>query len=275
MEVSSTKTKKQKSFYIGPYWDTNQIKVGCRMSRWCSPNIIHIIHGNQANNNTKINIGHSFKDTKAKLCHLKVVPPNKTFLSYPQYFNVSRMEPLIMAMFPTNPIPEVPLSRRLKFFYLNWAKLTEDPNILNIGQGFEITFLENPVQGKSPNPLILNQEQSNLVKRELKEMLLKGAIQPVSPCKYQYLSNVFLVSKRFGGNRLVINLKHLNNFIPYQHFKMEGLNLLQNRLQKGNYISRVDLTDAYFCVPLKRNQGNSTASVGGDTIRVPHSFFLV
>ena len=82
------------------------------------------------------------------------------------------------------------------------------------------------MQGKSPDPPVLNQEQSKLVEEELKEMLLKGAMQPVSPCKIQYLSNLFLLSKKDGGNRPAINLKHMNNFISYQHVKMEGLNLL-------------------------------------------------
>ena len=68
----------------------------------------------------------------------------------------------------------------------------------------------------------------------------------------QYLSNLFLVTKKGWGKRPVINLKHLNNFIPYQHFKMEGLNLLQNMFQKGNYMCKVDLKDTYFCVPLKK-----------------------
>ena len=115
------------------------------MLRQCSPKIIHNIHRNQANSNTKINIGHSFKDTKVKLSHSKVVPPNKNSLSYPQCFNVSRVHQLVRALFPKNPIPELPLAGRLKFFYSNWAKLTQDPNILNIVQGFEIPFLENPV----------------------------------------------------------------------------------------------------------------------------------
>ena len=162
------------------------------------------------------------------------------------------MHPLVRALFPKNPIPEVPLAGRLKFFYSNWAKLTQDPNILNIVEGFGIPFLENPVQENSPNPPVLNQKQSKLVKEDFREMLLKDAMQLVSPCKNQYLSNLFLVSKRDGGNRPVINLKHLNSFIPYQHFKMEGLNLLQNMLQKGDYMCKLDLKDAYFCVPLKK-----------------------
>ena len=54
------------------------------------------------------------------------------------------------------------------------------------------------------------------------------------------------------GNRPVTNLKHLNNFIPYQHFKMEGLNLLQNMLQEKDFMCKLDLKYAYFCVSLKK-----------------------
>ena len=169
------------------------------MSRWCSPKIIRNIHGNQVNSSTKINIDHSFKDTEVKLCHSKVAPPSKISLSYPQCFNVSRVYPLLRALFSKNPIPEVPQAGGIKLFYSNWAKLTQDPNILNIVQGFEIPFLKNPVQEKSLNPPVLNQEQSKLVKEELREMLLKGAIELVSPCKNQYLSNLFLVLKKNGS----------------------------------------------------------------------------
>ena len=194
-------------------------------------------------------------------------PPNKISFSYPQCFNVSRVHPLVRALFPTNPIPEVLLARTLKFFYSNWAKLTQDLNILNIIQGFEIPFLENPVQGKLTNPPDLNQEQSKLVKEALKEMLLKSAIQPVSSCKNQYLSNLFLASKRDRPcNRLVINLKHLNNFIPHQYFKMEGLNLLQNMLQKGDYMCNLDLKKCLLlCSSKKGIKEICMASVGRDT----------
>ena len=142
------------------------------------------------------------------------------------------MHPLVRILFPTNKVPEVHLAVALTYFYSNWAKLTQDLNILNIVQLLEITFLENPVLGKAPNPPVLNQEQSKLVKKEVKEMLLKDAIHPKSLCKNQYLRNLFLVSKRDRGNRSVKSLKHWKNFMQYQHCKMEGLNLLQNMLQR-------------------------------------------
>ena len=52
------------------------------------------------------------------------------------------------------------------------------------------------------------------------------------------------------GNRPVIILKHLNQFIPNQHFKIEGLHCLRNILKKGDYMCKLDLKDAYFSVPL-------------------------
>ena len=105
------------------------------------------------------------------------------------------MHPLVRALFPTDLILEVPLGGRLKLFCSNLVELMQDMNNINIVQGFDILFLENPVQGKSPNPPVLNAEQSKFLKEELREMLLKGAIQPVLPCKNQYLGNLFLVSK--------------------------------------------------------------------------------
>ena len=61
----------------------------------------------------------------------------------------------------------------------------------------------------------------------------------------------FIVKKRDGGNRPVINLKRLNCYIPYQHFKMEGLNLIKDLLREGDYMVKLDLKDAYFSAPLE------------------------
>ena len=84
-------------------------------------------------------------------------------------------------------------------------------------------------------------------------MLNKGAIvETPNHLEEEFISNLFLVQKKDGGNLPVINLKHLNQFIPYRHFKMEGLHCLRNILKKGDYIYKLDLRDAYFSVPLKK-----------------------
>ena len=55
-----------------------------------------------------------------------------------------------------------------------------------------------------------------------------------------------------GGKRPVINLKNLNSFIQYQHFKMEGLILMKYLLQEGDYMCKIDLSDAYFTMPINQ-----------------------
>lgn len=47
-----------------------------------------------------------------------------------------------------------------------------------------------------------------------------------------------------------LNLSPLNRFIQTTHFKMEGIHLLRDLLQKQDWLSRIDLKDAYFTVPV-------------------------
>ena len=80
-------------------------------------------------------------------------------------------------------------------------------------------------------------------------MLRKGAIQKVQPSLDQFLSSIFVIPKKDTGHRPLINLKKLNT-IPYEHFKIGGLFLLKEVLQKEDYMCQIDLKDAYFSVPL-------------------------
>ena len=48
----------------------------------------------------------------------------------------------------------------------------------------------------------------------------------------------------------MINLKNLNAFILYLHFKMDGLHLLKDMLKEKDCMCKTDLKDAYFRAPL-------------------------
>ena len=97
----------------------------------------------------------------------------------------------------------------------------------------------------------------------------------VKQSKGEFASNLFLVKKKDRGQRPVINLKQLNAYILYCHFKMEGLQNLKYMLQKGHYMCKLDLKDAYFSIPLEKIQGNLLASVGQETCTSSFAFALV
>ena len=89
-----------------------------------------------------------------------------------------------------------------------------------------------------------------LVDTEIDKRLKKGAIKCVSSCQGEYISNLFLVPKKTGDMRPVINLKPLNSFIQDIHFKMENIQMALDFIAQGDYMVTTDLKDAYFSVPI-------------------------
>ena len=96
-------------------------------------------------------------------------------------------------------------------------------------------------------------EQFSLVEQEVLKMLEKGVIQKVVLTQGQFLSNLFLVEKKNGGNGPAINLKNLNKFILQEHFKMESLHCLKLFLEQDDLLCKIDLKEAYFSIPLNIN----------------------
>lgn len=134
-------------------------------------------------------------------------------------------------LFPQNPEQSsVPIARRIEYFYQNWKVLTRDQWVLHLVQGLTLDFVQTPVQTHPPFQPSFNQIKTDLVDQEIKSMLEKRAIKVVKDQK-GFLSYLFLVQKKGGGGqRPVVNLKELNGFLKYQHFKMEGIHLVKDRI---------------------------------------------
>ena len=90
------------------------------------------------------------------------------------------------------------------------------------------------------------------MEQEISELLEKGVIQKAETAQEEFLSNIFHVRKNDRGNCLVINLKKLNAFIAYEHFKMKGLHCLIFLLEQNNFLFNLDLKDPYFAIPLSK-----------------------
>ena len=136
------------------------------------------------------------------------------------------------------PILTLKPATRLKHFLFQWQILTQDPTILNIVQGYRLHFHTQPSQTvKQP---ILNAEISKLQ--------LKGAIRPVNFTNAAFYSRLFLVPKKGGDLRPVIDLSALNQFVINEHFQMENISCLKQILNQNDFMVKLDLKDAYLTV---------------------------
>ena len=65
-----------------------------------------------------------------------------------------------------------------------------------------------------------------------------------------FISGIFLIPKRSGGYRPIINLKGLNTFLTAHKFKMEGISTVRHTIREGDWLAKLDLKDAYLTVPI-------------------------
>lgn len=66
----------------------------------------------------------------------------------------------------------------------------------------------------------------------------------------QILSRVFIVKKANGKNRMIIDLSKINTQIIKVTFKMETIEEILNILEPCEFMSSIDLRDAFFSVPI-------------------------
>ena len=71
--------------------------------------------------------------------------------------------------------------------------------------------------------LFFSDEEKKLIDLEVRKMLQKGAIRRASFDPRQFISNLFIISKKCGDLRPVINLKPLNEFCAIPSFQDGGI----------------------------------------------------
>lgn len=128
--------------------------------------------------------------------------------------------------------------------------MTNDPFILQTVRGLKVKFIEKPVQNIPRITQVFGRDSIQIVQNEIDSLLKKGAIIPVEPVQGQFVSTLFLVDKKSGGKRPVINLRPLNRFIEKEHFKMSGLKQVLELIEEGDFLVTIDLKDAYFSVSI-------------------------
>ena len=147
------------------------------------------------------------------------------------------------------PLPNIPMGGRLAHFAQNWAKITDNEWVLSlVRKGYKIPFLKRPIL--SPDPVFFQQPLSQQLEEEVASLLSKGAVEEIIPECPGYYSRIFLVPKKNGKLRLIIDLSVLNHFVYTETFKMETQRKVKDTIQLNDWAFSLDLTDAYLHVPI-------------------------
>ena len=117
-------------------------------------------------------------------------------------------------------------------------------------------------------------EEQEKISQEVQELVTKGEVVETTLSKKSFVSQIFLVEKKEGGQRPVINLKSLNTFVRTEHFKMEGLHILPDLIQAQD-----DRNGSEGCLPSGFNPQGTPAppavSMEWEDILVPVSAIWV
>ena len=146
---------------------------------------------------------------------------------------------------------------RIKHAPENW-KIVAPKNsfvLKVVSEGYKIDFIgakEPPVPMNFKNPPT-DPEGQAVLDQEVKSMQEKGVIRMVSENKDGVVSPFFATPKAKPGKwRPILSMKKVNKFVRYVKFKMTTVRDIQRWLKQDNLMTSLDLSDAYFSIPLHR-----------------------
>ena len=149
-------------------------------------------------------------------------------------------------------LPQV--GARLQGFWRQWKLQGASPWIVSVLQeGYNLEFEKEPPLTTTPNvnSHYQNKEKQSVLTEEILSLLQKNALEEVTDTSSPgFYSRIFLVAKKTGDWRPVIDLSILNKSLRPQRFKMETTDSIRSSLLPGWWTFSIDLKDAYLHVPI-------------------------
>ncbi|KAF0046150.1 hypothetical protein F2P81_002679 [Scophthalmus maximus] len=122
-----------------------------------------------------------------------------------------------------------------------------------IRDGYTLQFASPPPPFDGVLETVMSsQAGAEALMTELSELLEKEAISRVPPgqeCE-GYYSRYFLVPKKTGGMRPILDLSLVNRSIMRRPFHMLTIKHVLECVRSGDWFASIDLKDAYFHVPI-------------------------
>ena len=147
----------------------------------------------------------------------------------------------------------VSVQGRLKKCTKFWEDELEAPEFVLgiIRSGYRLPFI------RLPPPVCMQNHRSALdnasfVSDSIRELLLANCIVECNECPL-VCSPLQVVSNAKGKQRLVIDLRYVNQYLVHYKFKYEGLNVIPSLFQRGDFMITFDLKSGYHHVDINHD----------------------
>ena len=98
----------------------------------------------------------------------------------------------------------------------------------------------------------------------IEDLLKKRAIEELPVGTWAFFNRVFLVPKKTGGFRLILDVSRLNDFLRVEKFSMDTVQVIRGAVEPGMWGVSIDLSDAYHHIPMAGRHTHFLAFQVGD-----------
>ncbi len=145
------------------------------------------------------------------------------------------------------PLTVCSLPRPLSQFTEAWQALpgVSEWVMKSIKNGYTLQFFRRPPRFNSST---VRERNASVLREEIHNLLAKRAVEavPLTDRESGFYSRYFLVPKKNGGLRPILDLRPLNRALSKRSFKMITLRQILSHIRPGDWCISVDLKDAYF-----------------------------
>nr|XP_012235715.1 PREDICTED: uncharacterized protein LOC105679947 [Linepithema humile] len=144
--------------------------------------------------------------------------------------------------------------QRLENFFLEKVpKATENPGVTSLTEHRIDVGQNRPIKQRC---YVVSPRVQEAIREEVDKMLAAGVIEP----SYSEWSNpIVMVKKPTGKYRFCLDFRKVNSISKKDAYPLPNMNGILDKLRSASYISTIDLSQAYFQIPLARESREITA----------------
>jgi hypothetical protein len=156
---------------------------------------------------------------------------------------------------------------RLATYLPNYCAVVQDERLQQQARGAKLSLVDEPelqMPSKAQDSALRMDEDARAVTREaIKEMVDLNSVRKVewATATPGVVNPIFTVPKKecgvpTGEQRPIVDCRPVNAHLEDEHFKMQGLKEVKDRVRRDVWFTRLDLTKAYWTVPLAKEHAH-------------------